>query len=126
MTAFMAGDGSPKVTRLRVCSIGASVPQLREPSLFGQSKLRKSDRAGLLFDHLNELNRSFDVDDVGPIGQLAVEQFGFDHGGHTTAAADQNNSYWLILAAQFGPVRYLAKQDLANLIERGLANRVDG
>ena len=98
--------------------------QLRQPSLFGQSKLRKSKGAGLLFDHLNELNWGLDVDDVRPIGQLAIEQFRFDHGGHTTAAANQNNSYWLILAAQLGPVRYLAKQNLANLIERRLANRI--
>ena len=104
MTAFIAGVGSPKVTRLSVCSIGASVCELDKPSLLDQRQLREADRTRLLLDDLDKLHRRLHLDDVRSFRNLAAEQLGLDHGRHTAAAADHDNANRLVLAAELRPV----------------------
>ena len=64
MMSFMAGVGSPNVTRLSVWSIGCSVVELRQPALLDQCELREAHGGRFLRGDLNELHRRLHVDDV--------------------------------------------------------------
>ncbi len=76
ITASMAGCRIAESDKTQGLLDGLLGDELREAPLFRQSKLRKTDRAGLLFDNLHELHRRFDVDDMRSLHALAAEQLG--------------------------------------------------